>query len=72
MKMELGKFYSNFILLLSILLIGLKLSDIISWNWLWVTFPLWGNILCSAIFTLIVLITLIVKHFLSNKNSGKY
>lgn len=33
----------NFLPLLSVLFIGLKLTGIIAWSWWWVTLPLWAE-----------------------------
>lgn len=40
----------QFMDLLCIAFIVLKLCKVIDWSWLWVTAPLWGGILLSAIF----------------------
>ena len=38
---ELPKHDKNFINLLSVLFIGLKLGDVIDWSWWWVLSPFW-------------------------------
>ena len=39
----------GFIGLLTILFIGLKLTNLISWSWLWVLSPLWLPFIIGAI-----------------------
>lgn len=47
--------------LLSVLFIGLKLTNHITWSWLWVLAPLWGWVaLYLAFWLFILLIALIV------------
>ena len=47
--------------MLAVLFIGLKLSGIITWSWLWVTAPLWGGLAIFAILFLLGGICLIFK-----------
>lgn len=42
--------------LLFIVFLVLKLTNVISWNWWWVTAPLWGSLAIFIIFLVIVLI----------------
>lgn len=35
----------NFFTALTILFIGLKIADIITWSWWWVFAPMWGSVL---------------------------
>ena len=48
----------NFLGLLTLLFIGLKLSNIIAWSWWWVTIPLWG--VGALLITIFALATLAV------------
>jgi len=43
-----------FLPMLAILFIGLKLSGIIAWSWLWVTSPLWIGLLSAIIINVIL------------------
>jgi hypothetical protein len=49
----------GFIGLLTVLFIGLKLTNYITWSWWWVLSPLWINVL--AVFIVLVGIALIEK-----------
>ena len=40
--------------LLTILFIGLKLTNVIAWSWLWVLSPLWIGVAIVAVLFLIV------------------
>lgn len=42
--------YKLFIVLLALLFITLKLCNVITWSWWWVTLPLWGPVAFSFIF----------------------
>lgn len=44
------------LVLLSILLIGLKLTGVISWHWLWVLAPIWISFLVMMIIVIIAII----------------
>lgn len=46
--------------LLTILFIGLKLTNYITWSWLWVLSPIW----ISAILTLIIIFAIIILYIL--------
>ena len=48
----------SFLGLLTLLFIGLKLSNIIAWSWWWVTIPLWG--VGALLITIFALATLAV------------
>lgn len=37
----------GFIIFLTIIFIGLKLSGTISWSWTWVLSPIWGSVVLS-------------------------
>jgi len=53
---------SSFLPLLTILFIGLKLTNHIQWSWLWVLSPLWiGLLLALLSFCLGVALLVIVK-----------
>ena len=53
---------SSFLPLLTILFIGLKLTNHIQWSWLWVLSPLWiGLLLALLSFCLGVVLLVIVK-----------
>ena len=45
----------GFFTLLGLLFIGLKLGNVITWSWWWVTLPLWGGAALILIFLLIIL-----------------
>ena len=45
---------------LTVLFVGLKLTNVISWPWLWVLSPLWISVLISIAILTIILIAAIV------------
>jgi len=45
---------------LTILFIGLKLTHVISWPWLWVLSPIWISFLIGIAFLILLLIAAIV------------
>ena len=45
---------------LTILFIGLKLTNVITWSWLWVLSPIWISFLIGLTFVIILLIAAIV------------
>jgi fatty acid desaturase len=54
----------GFFQLLTILFIGLKLGNVITWGWLWILSPLWIPILISlTLFILIVMVLFIIELF---------
>lgn len=44
MRKQKGSGGVSFLGLLTILLIGLKMTGYITWSWWWVTLPLWGGV----------------------------
>ena len=48
----------SFFTLLGLLFIGLKLGNVITWSWWWVTLPLWGGL---ALIISIILILIMIK-----------
>lgn len=42
--------------LLGIVFITLKLTNVISWSWWWVTAPLWGSFIIAIMFISVVLV----------------
>lgn len=40
-----------------IVFVILKLTNLISWSWWWVTIPLWGTALIATIVTIILIVT---------------
>lgn len=49
----------NFVFLLSLLFIGLKLCKVINWSWIWVLSPLWIG--WGIVLILVVLVKLFKK-----------
>jgi len=47
--------------MLTVLFIGLKLTNVIAWSWLWVLSPLWISIGVSLLVILIVLLIALIK-----------
>lgn len=47
--------------LLTILFIGLKLTNVITWSWWWVLSPLWINLILVMVVLLIIGIAYIFK-----------
>jgi hypothetical protein len=45
---------------LTVLFIGLKLTHVISWPWLWVLSPIWISLLIGIAFLILLLIAAIV------------
>jgi uncharacterized protein (DUF983 family) len=52
------EFSLDFIVLLTIIFVILKLTNTINWSWLWVFSPLWISVLIWLIIILIIVITL--------------
>jgi len=59
----------NFTNSLALLFIGLKLADIITWPWLWVTAPIW--IPLAVLITLPVLTTIVIAIVKSVNRTSK-
>ena len=61
--------------LLTLLFIGLKLSGVITWSWLWVISPLWLPTIILLVFVLsaiviyavIGIIAVVIAHFFTKK-----
>ena len=54
----------SFLGALTLLFIGLKLGNVIDWNWIWVLSPLWIPIaLLAAIFLLVIIVAILVGIF---------
>lgn len=51
----------GFVGLLTILFIALKLTNIITWSWIWVISPIWISVLAYVIGILIVGVILTIK-----------
>lgn len=47
--------------LLTVLFVGLKLTGVINWSWLWVLSPLWISVLLAILIILVILIVFIIK-----------
>lgn len=58
--------FTSFPTLLTLLFIGLKLTNYIDWSWLWVLSPLWLPIVFVASVALIGLIVAIIIEFKSS------
>jgi hypothetical protein len=43
--------------LLTVLFVGLKLTHVITWSWLWVLSPIWISFLIGLAFAVIILIS---------------
>tara|TARA_R110000803_G_scaffold102638_12_gene170770 strand:- start:4568 stop:4840 length:273 start_codon:yes stop_codon:yes gene_type:complete len=54
MKTETKETGGNFLGVLAILFIGLKLADIIDWSWWWVLSPIWLPLTIAALFVFLV------------------
>lgn len=50
--------------LLGVAFVVLKLCNVITWSWWWVTAPFWGGL---ALVVIIVLVILLAKYFLNIK-----
>lgn len=46
--------------LLGVMFVGLKLADIITWSWWWVTLPFWGGLALVAIFCILFIIFYVI------------
>ena len=51
----------GFLGLLTILFIGLKLTNIISWSWLWVLSPMWFPLVITLVVLALLALMLIKK-----------
>lgn len=49
-----------FVAALSVLFIGLKLTDVIDWKWVWVLAPLWVYAGCIGIVVLVAIIGAVI------------
>ena len=54
-RVENNSIGSNFLELLLILFIGLKLGNVIDWPWFWVLSPIWIGIILVVVLTIMVL-----------------
>jgi hypothetical protein len=61
----------GFLSLLTLLFIGLKLSNIISWSWWWVLSPLWIPLAIVGIIILITAVLTIFADIVDNRNRKK-
>jgi hypothetical protein len=52
----------EFTTLLTVLFIGLKLGNVITWSWLWVLSPLWIGLVIALVVLLTVLIIAVISH----------
>lgn len=52
----------GFFSLLALMLIGLKLTRMISWSWWWVLAPLWAPTAILICFTLAIVVLFVVFH----------
>jgi hypothetical protein len=50
-------------ILTSVVFVVLKLTESITWSWLWVLVPIWGPVLLIAV----VQIVLFIKYFFDNE-----
>jgi len=50
MKKKYEQHSLGFVEALGLLFIGLKLTGVITWSWLWVLAPLWGQLIVFAVF----------------------
>lgn len=48
--------------LLTVLFVGLKLTHVIAWSWVWVLSPLWISFLLALLIIIIVVIVMISKN----------
>jgi hypothetical protein len=48
------------LLLIQALLIGLKLSDAIDWDWVWVLLPIWVGLVIMMLYTLLFISTIVL------------
>ena len=53
-----------FVILISVLFIGLKLGGVITWSWIWVLAPLWIPIPIYIILFILAFIMVIVNRLL--------
>jgi hypothetical protein len=67
MRKQKGSGGVSFLGLLTILLIGLKMTGYITWSWWWVTLPLWGGVAGLLLFLLIVLLIGIIIEVLERR-----
>ena len=56
----------NFLELLLLMFIGLKLADKIDWSWWWVFSPVWIPLGLIAVFIIVYVIILIVQNTIKN------
>jgi len=63
-KVSAGSVGVGFFALLTLLLIGLKLTGYIDWTWLWVLAPLWMSFTCFVAIFALGLLFLVVAELL--------
>lgn len=51
---------------LTLLFIGLKLTNYINWSWWWVLSPLWGSVVLIVVVLIILFILVIITDYFSN------
>jgi len=54
----------GFVGLLTVLFIGLKLTDYIDWSWWWVLSPIWISAITWTIILIIIFIVLLIKEII--------
>lgn len=59
MKINIG---GGFASLLTILFVGLKLTNMIAWSWLWVLSPLWISLALWIVILLVVVIVAVATN----------
>lgn len=55
-----GRSGTNFLELLALLFIGLKLTGYIGWSWLWVLSPLWLPLAIAVVLAIIIFIIVVI------------
>lgn len=58
----------SFLGLLTVLFVGLKLTGVINWSWLWVTGSLWIPFIVSLTILTVVGIVVYIKKHIKNRN----
>ena len=63
--------WSGYLFILSLIFTVLKLAGWIAWDWLYVTFPLWGFTVVPLAFFIILTLTALVNILINNLKNKK-
>jgi len=59
---------TSFLNLLFLVFLSLKLTNVISWSWWWVTAPLWGPVALAIVTIVVGVMLVVISAGLTNRN----